>query len=399
MEQFDVIVIGAGISGLSLASYAAAAGLSTLVIEKSSRVGGCFHSHRFERDAAGFWLELGAHTCYNSYGGLIALMEKHGLMGSILPREKVSFKMLAGNEIRSITSQLSFPELFTSAWRLFSLKKDGESVESYYGQIVGSKNYQKVFGPAFNAVISQRANDFPADMLFNKRPRRKDVIKSFTLEGGLATVTDKLSANPGVKVLTGAEITRVSKNGGKYVVELADGRGFEAASLTLAAPPPEAARLSAEIAPELSRVLAQIKVETIESVGVAVQKEKLKIAPLAGIIATNDDFYSAVSRDTVPHKMYRGFCFHFKAGRLPLELKLKRAAEVLGVRGQDLEQIVERESRLPSPVVGHAAVVAEIDRSIASQRLYVTGNYFAGMAIEDCIVRSSKEFQRLSKAL
>ena len=87
MKQFDAIVIGAGISGLSFASYAAGAGLSTLVIERSERVGGCFHSHRFEGKAAGFWLELGAHTCYNSYGGLIGIMEQHGLMGSILARE------------------------------------------------------------------------------------------------------------------------------------------------------------------------------------------------------------------------------------------------------------------------------------------------------------------------
>ena len=179
MKQFDAIVIGAGISGLSFASYTAAAGLNTVVLEKSNRVGGCFHSHRFEGKAAGFWLELGAHTCYNSYGGLLGLMDKYGLMGDILAREKVSFKMLIDNQIRSITSQLSFPELFSSAWRIFSLKKDGESVESYYGRIVGRKNYQRVFAPAFNAVISQRANDFPADMLFNKRPRRKDVIKSF----------------------------------------------------------------------------------------------------------------------------------------------------------------------------------------------------------------------------
>jgi len=396
MKQYDVIVIGAGISGLSLASYAAQAGLSTLVIEKSGRAGGCFHSHRFQGEAAGFWLELGAHTCYNSYGGLIGIMEQYGLMGSILPREKVSFKMLVGNEIKSITSQLSFPELIGSAWRMFTLKKEGESVASYYGRIVGRSNYERVFAPAFNAVISQRANDFPADMLFNKRPRRKDVIKSFTLQGGLASVTDKIAGIPGVTLKTGAEIARIAKSGEKFVVELADGSGFEGTRLVLATPPPEASRLAAEIAPELSRVLGQIKVETIESVGVAMAKDKVKLPPLAGIIATNDDFYSAVSRDTVPHPGYRGFSFHFKSGRLTFEAKLKRVAEVLKVRQEDLQQAVQRESRLPSPVVGHGALVAEIDRSIASGKLFVTGNYFAGMAVEDCIVRSKKEFQRLS---
>jgi protoporphyrinogen/coproporphyrinogen III oxidase len=394
MNQYDVIVIGAGISGLSIASYAASAGMSTLVLEKSSRAGGCFHSHRFEKEASGFWIELGAHTCYNSYGGLIALMEQYGLMQSILPREKVSFKMLVGNDIKSIPSQLSFVELMTSAWQLFTLKKEGESVESYYGRIVGKKNYDKVFAPAFNAVISQRANDFPADMLFNKRPRRKDVIKSYTLQGGLSTVTDKLATAP--KLVTEADIKHVAKSGEKYVIELADGRGFACDRLVIAVPPPEASSLTAGIAPAVSKALGKIKVEVIETVGVAVQKGKLQVPPVAGIIAAHDDFYSAVSRDTVTHPTYRGFAFHFKSGKVSLDAKLKRIAEVLKVRKEDLEQVVERESRLPSPVTGHHAITADIDKSLTGTNLYVTGNYFAGMAIEDCIVRSRKEFERLS---
>lgn len=396
MKSYDVIVIGAGISGLSFASYAATSGLSTLVLEKSGRSGGCFHSHRFDGDANGFWLELGAHTCYNSYGGLIALMEQYGLMGSITAREKVSFRMLVGNEVKSITSQLSFLELATSAWRLFTLNKEGESVASYYGRIVGRKNFQNVFGPAFNAVISQRADDFPADMLFNKRPRRKDVIKSYTLQGGLSSITDRLSSIRGMTLQTGAEITRVAKEGEKFVIELADGRGFECDRLVMATPPPEAARLSAAIAPALSQTLAKIKVETIESIGVAVAKEKVKLPPVAGIIASKEEFYSAVSRDTVPDPAYRGFSFHFKAGRLPLEAKLKRIAEVLQVRPEELQQVAQRESRLPSPVVGHHALTGEIDAHLANGNLFVTGNYFAGMAIEDCIVRSRKEFDRLA---
>jgi protoporphyrinogen/coproporphyrinogen III oxidase len=396
MKQFDAIVIGAGISGLSFASYAAQAGLSTLVIEKSARVGGCFHSHRFEGSAAGFWLELGAHTCYNSYGGLIGLMEQYGLMGSILPREKVSFKMLINNEICSITSQLSFPELMTSGWRLFTSKKEGESVESYYGGIVGRKNYQRVFAPAFNAVLSQRANDFPADMLFNKRPRRKDVIKSFTFQGGLSSVTDKIAAIPGVTLLTQAEVSRITKSAGRFTVELADGSGFQGDQLALAIPPSEAARLAAGIAPDLSSVLSRIKSETIESIGVAVAKDKLTVPLVAGIIPADDDFYSAVSRDTVLHPSLRGFSFHFKSGRLPLDAKLKRIAQVLRVKLEDLEQPVERESCLPSPVLGHSRLTDEIDSCIATQKLFVTGNYFAGMAVEDCIVRSRKEFARLT---
>lgn len=400
MKQYDAVVIGAGISGLSLASYTAGAGLETLILEQSSRSGGCFHSHRFpSSQGEPFWLELGAHTCYNSYGGLIGIMERHGLMGELIAREKVSFKMLVEGEVRSISSQLSFPELFANAWRLFSLKKDGESVASYYGRIVGAKNYRKVFGPAFNAVISQRADDFPADMLFNKRPRRKEVLKSFTLQGGLSSITDRISRAPGLAVRYDAQVTRVAADGAGYAVELADGTVVSARRVVVAAPPPVASRLCADIAPELSRLLGQIRVETIETVGVAVPKGALKLPPMAGIIAASDTFYSAVSRDTVPHEKYRGFSFHFKAGKADQEGKLRRIAEVLGVERSALSKVVARESRLPSPVVGHHQLTAEIDRQLEGKQLFVAGNYFAGMAIEDCVVRSRKEFERLSGQL
>lgn len=398
MTHYDSIILGAGISGLSLASYSAGSGRSTLVLERASRTGGCFHSHRFDDAAKGFWLELGAHTCYNSYGGLIEIMERHGLMPRLLPREKVSFRMLVDSHLKSITSQLSFPELAASAWRLFTLKKEGESVSSYYGRIVGRKNYHRVFGPAFNAVISQRADDFPANMLFNKRPRRKDVLKSYTLQGGLQTITDTLAGAEGLTVLTGVEIVSVKKGGKGFQVELSDGRAFETGALVLATPPEEGSTLLREVAPELARVLSGINVETIESVGVAVEKTRLKIEPVAGIIAASDTFYSAVSRDTVPHDTFRGFAFHFKAGKVSPDDKLKRIAQVLGVAAGDLQQVVHRTSRLPSPVVGHAEVVRQIDRLIAGSGLYVTGNYFAGMAIEDCIVRSKAEFARMSGA-
>ena len=49
-----------------------------------------------------------------------------------------------------------------------------------------------------------------------------------------------------------------------------------------------------------------------ELVGVAVAKEKLTLPLVAGIIPLDDDFYSAVSRDTVLHPSLRGFSFHFK---------------------------------------------------------------------------------------
>ena len=74
MADYDLLVVGAGVSGLSMAHYAAEAGLKALVLEGEERPGGCLHSHRFSGEYKGFWIELGAHSCFNSYGNLLAIL-------------------------------------------------------------------------------------------------------------------------------------------------------------------------------------------------------------------------------------------------------------------------------------------------------------------------------------
>jgi len=39
--------------------------------------------------------------------------------------------------------------------------------------------------------------------------------------------------------------------------------------------------------------------------------------------------------------------------------------------------------------------VQAIDRGLAGARVFVTGNYFGGLAIEDCVLRSRGEADRL----
>ncbi len=393
MGGYDIIIIGAGISGLSLAHYCAGEGLKTLVIEKTDHIGGTLHSHRFEQ-GNGFWIELGAHTCYNSYRNLIGIMEGCKALDRVIAREKVPFKMLIAGSIKSIPSQLNFLELLSSAPRLFTLRKEGQSIGSYYSRLVGPRNFERVIGPAMNAVISQDARDFPADMLFKKRLRRKDVLKKFTLEGGVQGITDSLAAQKGIEIVKGKEVLSVRRTDGHFGV-VTEGASYEAGSLALATPASVAAWLLREAFPELSERLARIKVEPVESVGVAVRKDAISLPLVAGLIPVSDNFFSAVSRDTVSHAAYRGFTFHFKPAALKREIKPARIAEVLGVKQEQLLFVVEKRNFVPALKVGHDKFVRKIDETISETRLFLTGNYFDGMAIEDCVSRSLKEFLRL----
>jgi protoporphyrinogen oxidase len=231
-------------------------------------------------------------------------------------------------------------------------------------------------------------------MLFKKRPRRKDVHRSFTLEGGLGSIADGVAAQPAITVTTGARVARVERDAEAFRVVTAEGTEFGAPLVAIAAPASVAAEILRAGFPDIADQLALIRTATVESIGVAVEKAKLSVEPVAGIVPVGDIFYSAVTRDTVPDERYRGFAFHFKPGQ-DTETRLNRIAEVLGVQREDLLDVTEKQTPLPSPTTGHEAITAEIDRLLAGQRLAITGNYFAGLAIEDCVARSTQELARL----
>ncbi|GAB4387797.1 MAG: FAD-dependent oxidoreductase [Thermodesulfovibrionales bacterium] len=391
-ECRDIAIIGAGISGLSLAHYAARADWRTLVIDRSERPGGCFHTLRTED---GFWLELGAHTCYNSYSAIVGMVQDLGLRDSLLRRGKVPYRLLSGGRTKSIASALNFAELVFSAPRMLFSKKAGRTVAEYYSSIAGRGNYERALGPLLSAVPCQRADDMPADMLFKSRKRRRDFPRSFTFQGGLQALTDAIASEEGVELVKGAQVEGIEFRNKAYVIALSDGRSFEAQALGLAVPPHAAAGFLKDLAPGVSEKLSLVESVTVDSVGVVVKKGSVGMEPVAGLVPVEDDaFWSVVSRDYLPHESLRGFTFHFKPG-LDREKKLKRVGEVLGTG--DFEAVVETTATLPALRPGHDRLVAEMDREIAFRRLAVTGNYLAGLAIEDCALRSRSEFERLRK--
>ncbi len=175
-----------------------------------------------------------------------------------------------------------------------------------------------------------------------------------------------------------------------------DGRRFEARQVAIAVPPPMAANIVAADFPALADELRRIATSHIDTIGVVVAKNKLSLEPVAGIVGIEDSFFSAVSRDTVPDERFRGFSFHFRPGTPP-EKRMERITQVLRVPESDLENITERQTTLPSPREGHSTITDAIDAQTAGQDIAILGNFFAGLAIEDCISRSFSEFARLQK--
>ena len=399
MGKRDVIVIGGGISGLSFAYEAASAGRSVLVLERAPRLGGCLSTHRTQ---GGYWFELGAHTCYNSYVGLAALIDGCGLRGEVVPRARTRLRFLDGDRLVPganmgvLLRLFSWGQLLRAMPRMLTERKYGQTVYSYYSRVVGRRNYGDVLGPMFSAVTSQSADAFPAGMLFKSRPeRRKDFPRSFTVRRGLQTLAEALARRPGIELATGKAAAHVEAAEAGYAVETEDGERHEASVLAVATGPGTASRILRDASPELATQVARVKESAVETLGFAVRAEKLNLPVSMFLVPRDDVFYSAVTRDAVPDPSWRGFAFHFKPGQA-LDAKIGRIMGLLGLGRADLEDVVEQTSVLPSPVLGHEEVVREIDRLCAEGLLCVTGNWFAGFSIEDCLDRSRREWSRVA---
>jgi oxygen-dependent protoporphyrinogen oxidase len=394
----DVIVIGAGVSGLSLALEAARAGRSVLVLERDERVGGCLATHR---TASGYWVELGAHTCYNSYVGLADALERCGLRGEVVARAPTKLRFLDGDRLLpganlwALLRLLAWGEALRSLPRALGKRKEGETVYSYYSRMVGRRNYGNVLGPMLSAVPSQSADAFPAHMLFkSRRARRKDLPRSFTLRSGLLSLAEAMARQPGMAVALGRPATRIGRTAAGFAVETRDGERHEASAVALATAPSAAAALLRGAFPELASQVARVREVEVESLGFAVRASKVALPVSMFLVPRDDVFHSVVTRDPVPDPEWRGFAFHFRPG-VNREAKIRRATALLGLRPGDLEDVAERRTALPSPILGHEEVVREIDRLTAGLPLCVTGNWFGGLALEDCVERSRSEWARL----
>jgi phytoene dehydrogenase-like protein len=392
MEHFDCIVIGGGVSGLVTAARMARDGRSVCVLESEARLGGCIRSWRPRDD---FWLELGAHTAYNSYAPLLEALDERGRLDDLLPREKVGYRFVeADGGLKSPMARLNFLEAAVNLPFGMFKAKAGETVGAWFSGLLGRGNYRRLLAPAFAAVLSQPADDFPAMWLFRKKPRMKKAPRKFTFTGGLQGLLEALVENAPYAVRTGVEARAITREGAGFRVDIGD-TALTCAQLVLAVPVDAAAGLLAEIYPEVARRLARFPMASSEAMGVVLAADQTALPPLAGLIGADDSFWSVVTRDPVPHQNLRGYTFHFRPGALDSAGKLARIAAVLGTRPEAFLHVTEAINRLPAPSVAHVALADEVLALLAPEPLALVGNYLNGLSIGDCAERAVIESARL----
>lgn len=395
--MLDCIIIGGGISGVSFAHYLSRTGAKVLILEKENRMGGQICTKTSVADDT-FWVELGTHTCYNSYTCFLSVISQAGLSDRLLAPDKQPYKLYVDGRIKNISSEISYRSMIPGCLRLFFSSKKGKSVKDYFAPIVGKANYTHLFRRLFRAVICQDADTYPAEFFLKKRKERaREVSRKFCYRKGFAALINDLIEYNGLTVKTNTCVINVEREDDVFRVLTNDGQVFRARNVAFAIDPSGVARLMKNLSPATAGVLGDIPVSKSEALGVIVRKAQINMQEVTTVIPTSDEFLSVVSRDVLSHPELRGFTFHFFAGNKTEEEKLTLACRVLGIHTSDVVERASVSHILPSPHVRHTGTIDRIEQLCGNEHLFFLGNYYYGLSVEDCVHRSHEEFLRYQR--
>ncbi|GBU06712.1 FAD-dependent oxidoreductase [Bacteroidales bacterium] len=399
-DAYDCIVLGGGISGVSFAHKLKHAGQRVLIVDENASLGGQIRTYQ-SKTHPDFCCGLGAHTCYNSYTHLLSMVRESGAEDIIQEIENYSYVVYTEGKIRSIFSQLNKFELLLHCRKMFFSKKKGMTVREYFEPLVGKSNYASFFSKAFRAVICQNADKYPAELFLKRRAERyKEIPRKYTFKGGMASLTETIVDKDGIDLHLNIHISSIAKNGKLFTVKTSEGKCFSAHNIALAIDPKGASELLKDIERPISELLAAIPISELESVCVIVKKESVSsIKNIAGILPSSDEFYSVVSRDTLSHPSLRAFTFHFERGKHDKEKQLSIACKVLEIEPEQVLETSSMSHLLPSLGLEHLSLDTAIARNRQNDNVYLLGNYYYGLSLEDCVHRSSTEFERYKSSL
>jgi oxygen-dependent protoporphyrinogen oxidase len=452
----DVIVVGAGLSGLVTAHRLHRAGYSVEVLEAAARPGGVIGSER--RD--GVLFERGPNSAIDTSGATNALLDELGLHAERIDAARAAARRYVVNGGRlaalptSAGSLIATP-LFSAAakLRLFTepfIKRAPPGLEESIAQFVRRRLGDEFLDYAVEPFVSgiyagdpeqlslpatfprlyqleQRYSSVFIGALRARRERGTDgaapkmAATSFSFRNGMQTLTDALAAGlPAVHCGVAVRgLTR--RSDGSWIVEAGGSGGptHAARAVVLALPAHGAASLVRPLAPPAAEALAAIAYAPIAVVVSAYRRADVAhaldgfgfLAPaverrrLLGTLFSSTMFEHRAGADTVVLTSFLG------GRRSPAqaaesddalrETVHAELAQLVGAAAPpSMTEITRWSQAIPQYTFGHRERVAILEQTERDQPgLVFCANYRGGVSISDCIGRGNEAAQALARQL
>ncbi len=449
----SVAIIGAGITGLTLAFYLKRQGIPVALYEASGRVGGVIGSIR--RD--GFLAESGPNTLLETTPQIAQLIRDAGIESRKLPPDSKSEARYVVRYQRTVEMPATVPGFLTT--NLFSLKgklafmrepfikprRDG--VEESIGQFVLRRFSREFLDQAIDALVSGIYAGDPAKLslthafpklkaledtygsmirgqVFGARARKKsgeiakDRAPKYSFDEGLQVLPDALAAKLGENIHLDSPVTQLTQTPQGWQVECSGeigavhdlvvycGTAYKLADLKIMAPKLLDLTAFSEIRhPPVSSVVLGFRRSDVAHPcnGFGMLIPKIEGFKILGTIFSSSLFPNRAPEGCITLTSYVGGERAPELARLPeaelVECVLSDLRKLLGVRGKPIFiHTTFWPKAIPQYNVGFGKYrdqFSEIEKK--TQGLFFAGHFRDGVSLSDSIMAAIKMAARIAE--
>ncbi|HYM19424.1 MAG TPA: protoporphyrinogen oxidase, partial [Candidatus Kapabacteria bacterium] len=259
--MLDVVIIGAGIRGLTAGFYLLKAGRSVLVLDESDRAGGMIRTI----NEGGYLLEYGPNSLRGDSHELADLISSLNLQGKIISpaiSKPNNFIAIGGKLIlvpRSLIGLFRTPILSGRSKRQllrepFNKSRpenpDDESIASFFRRRIGAEAVEVLVKPMMSGIFAGDAEKLSIRSAFpklwgyeqtygsiikgairSKKTAKPVLPRMFSFKDGLSTLPDEIRSALGSSVLLNTSVSAIKHNAGSWTIETTGGNSYEAKNI------------------------------------------------------------------------------------------------------------------------------------------------------------------------